>query len=84
MRGAFESVTRVAIEEIIKGHAQPSKFGFVLTAEGFEELTNDLFEFLQTSRTLKAAGDRLIAGGGSPASGSAGGPRSRSTIKPRP
>ena len=81
MRGTFESVTRVAIEEIIKSHAQASKFGYVLSENGFQDLTNDIFELLLTSRTLKTAGDRMIAGGAAP--GSAG-PRSRSTVKPRP
>jgi len=81
MRGTFESVTRVAIEEIIKSHAQASKFGFVLSENGFQELTNDLFDLLLTSRTLKSAGDRMIAGATAPASSN---PRSRSTIKPRP
>ena len=81
MRGTFESVTRVAIEEIIKSHAQASKFGFVLSENGFQDLTNDIFELLLTSRTLKTAGDRMIAGTAAPVAVS---PRARSTIKPRP
>lgn len=56
----FESVTRVAIEEMIRTHARPSKFGFVLTEEGFIDLSSDLFDLLVTSRNLKAAGDRFI------------------------
>lgn len=62
MRGTFESVTKVAIEEIIRGHAQESKFGYVLSPDSFKELTADLFELLLTSRNLKSAGDRLITG----------------------
>jgi hypothetical protein len=81
MRGTFESVTRVAIEEIIKSHAQASKFGYVLSENGFQDLTNDIFELLLTSRTLKTAGDRMIAGAAAPVSTS---PRSRATVKPRP
>lgn len=61
MAGAFESATRVAIQEIIRKHGQESKFGMVLSQEGFESVCDDLFELLQTSRSLKAAGDRFIA-----------------------
>lgn len=61
MAGAFESVTRVAIQEIIRKHSQESKFGMVLSQEGFESACDDLFELLQTSRSLKAAGDRFMA-----------------------
>lgn len=60
MRGLFESVTRVAIEEILRNHAQPSKFGMILTPEAFQELTDDLYNLLVTSRELKSAGDRII------------------------
>ncbi|MEY4632150.1 MAG: hypothetical protein RIQ81_2270 [Pseudomonadota bacterium] len=59
MAGLFESVTRVAIEEIIRNHAQTSKFGYVLTEAAFQDMTDDLFNLLLASRELKAAGDRL-------------------------
>jgi hypothetical protein len=59
MAGLFESVTRVAIEEIIRNHAQTSKFGYVLTESAFQEMTDDIFNLLLASRELKAAGDRL-------------------------
>jgi hypothetical protein len=62
MAGPFESVTRVAIEELIQAHAQPSKFGFILTPDAYRELTNDLFDLLVTSRSLKTAGDRFMQG----------------------
>ena len=61
MAGAFESVTRVAIEEIILAHAKQSKFGWLLTPESFRELTTDIHQLLLTSRNLKSAGDRMIA-----------------------
>ena len=60
MRGLFETVTRVAIEEILRNHTQSSKFGLLVTPEGFQELTDDLYNLLITSRELKAAGDRMI------------------------
>ncbi len=62
MGGIFESVTRVAIEEILRTHTQSSKFGYVLTAESFKELTDDLYNLLVTSRELKSAGDKFVGG----------------------
>ena len=64
MAGPFEGVARAAIQELIETHAQASKFGYVLTHEGFQDLTNDLYNLLVTSRSLKAAGDRMLQGGG--------------------
>ena len=63
MAGAFEFATRAAIDELIQTHAQSSKFGFVLTEEGFRDLSDALFDLLVTSRNLKSAGDRLMSGG---------------------
>lgn len=62
MAGLFESVTRVAIEEILRSHTQASKFGFLVTPEAFQELTDDLYNLLVTSRELKSAGDRMTGG----------------------
>lgn len=62
MAGPFETATKAAIEEIIRAHAQSSKFGYVLSSDGFDRLTADLFALLQTSRNLKSAGDRFLAG----------------------
>lgn len=61
MAGAFESVTRVAIAEIIRNRAQESKYGWVLAGDEFERAVDDLLELLKTSRDLKAAGDRFLA-----------------------
>ncbi len=66
MAGAFEGATRAAIAEIIQNRSQTSKFGLLLTEEAFEEVVGDLFDLLQTSRTLKATGDRMLSGGGVP------------------
>ncbi len=62
MAGLFETVTRVAIEEILRNHTQSSKFGLLVTPEAFQELTDDLLNLLVTSRELKAAGDRMVGG----------------------
>lgn len=63
MAGAFEEATRSAISEIIMNAVQPSKFGYVMSADGFEEICDQIFDLLVTSRNLKSAGDRLIAQG---------------------
>ena len=63
MASTFESVTRVAIKEIITTKANESKFGFVMTHDDLHDICDDLFNLLLTSRNLKAAGDRVMAGG---------------------
>lgn len=63
MAGAFETATRSAISEIIMNAVQPSKFGFVMSQDGFEEICDQIFDLLVTSRNLKSAGDRMIAQG---------------------
>jgi len=62
MAGTFEAVAKVAIEEIITTHAKGSKFGFILTAESLRDVCDDLYSLLETSRTMKAAGDRMLSG----------------------
>ena len=62
MPSPFESVARVAIDEIIKKHLVASKYGHFLTDDGLRDLSDELFEFLQTSRNLKTVGDRVLAG----------------------
>jgi hypothetical protein len=63
MAGAFEIATRSAIQEIILNAVQPSKFGYVLSQEGLQEVSDQLFDLFVTSRNLKSAGDRMIAQG---------------------
>ena len=60
MSTPFETATRVAIEEIILERLEASKFGYFVSREGVRDLTNDIFELLKTSRSLKAAGDRML------------------------
>ena len=62
MPSPFESVARVAIDEIIRKHVVASKYGHFLTDDGFCDLSDELFSFLKTSRDLKSAGDRMLAG----------------------
>ncbi len=68
MPGPFEAATRAAIEELIQNHGQESKFGYVLTHENSKKLIDALFQLLQTSRSLKSAGDRMLTGGMAPPS----------------
>lgn len=66
MATPFESVARAAIEEILMERMHKTKHGFVITERGYNEVVNEFYRFLQTSRTLKEKGDRLITGGISP------------------
>ena len=70
MAGVFETAARAAIVDLIKTHATTSKFGYLLTEDGFDRLTSDLYALLQTSRNLKSAGDRFLANGSTPRRGS--------------
>ncbi len=63
MAGAFEIATRSAIREIIMNSVQTSKFGYVMTEEGLDDISEQIFALLLTSRNLKAAGDRLLTQG---------------------
>jgi hypothetical protein len=63
MRGAMESVTRMALQEMIISHANQSRFGYVLSEEGMKELIDTLYDFFETSRSLKSAGDRMLQHG---------------------
>ena len=60
MRGAMESVTRLALQEMIVAHANQSRFGYVLSEDGMRDLIDTLYEFFETSRNLKSAGDRML------------------------
>lgn len=63
MAGAFEVATRSAIHEIITDAVQESKFGYVMSHEALQQITDQIFDLFITSRNLKAAGDRMIAQG---------------------
>lgn len=60
MSSPFVSVTKVALDEIVKKHTEASKFGFFMTEAQLNNLVEELVLFLETSRSLKAAGDRLL------------------------
>ena len=63
MAGHMENITKMALAEMIQNHSKASKFGFILSDEGYRDLIDTLYEFFETSRSLKAAGDRFIMGG---------------------
>jgi len=67
MTTPFEQATRVAISEIILKHVTPSKFGHFLSPEANQDLCDDIYQLLMTSRRLKAAGDKILAAGPTPA-----------------
>jgi len=69
MSTPFEDATRAAIEEIIQNHCQESKFGFIMSEANLKDATDDLYRLLQTSRSLKTAGDRFISQASQPPQG---------------
>lgn len=79
MAGAFEIATRAAIQEIITDAVQESRFGYVMSHEALQQVTDQLFDLFVTSRNLKAAGDRMIAQGFVPPGASSAGAK-----KPKP
>lgn len=66
MAGQMEHITKMALAEMIQNNSRESKFGYVLTDEGYRNLVETLYEFFETSRTLKSAGDRMISQGSTP------------------
>ncbi len=60
MAGIFETATRAAIEEIISKNVEKSRFGYMLTEDGFQDLTDDIYNLLDMSRRLKDAGDKML------------------------
>ena len=62
MSKVFEAATKVAIREILENHTQSSKFGYFLSEDSLASATNELFELMATSRSLKAAGDKFLSG----------------------
>lgn len=62
MQGTFENVTRLALEEIILEQAKESKFGYVMTEDGFQNLVNKLHEFFLVSRNMRTMGERVLNG----------------------
>jgi hypothetical protein len=63
MAGTMENITKMALAEMIQNHATPSRFGFVMSDEGYRDLIDTLYEFFETSRSLKSAGDRMLTQG---------------------
>ncbi len=63
MAGTMENITKMALAEMIQNHATSSRFGFVISDEGYRDLIDTLYEFFETSRSLKSAGDRMLTQG---------------------
>ena len=62
MAPLFRDVTEAALEEILKKHLSTSKYGYFLAEDSLSDVVRDLFEFVETSRRLKSAGDRYLDG----------------------
>ena len=55
----FQSVARLAIRELITERTKESKFGYFLTEEDLRHVVESLLGFVETSRSVRAAGDRV-------------------------
>ena len=58
----FEQTTKVALEEIVKEGCDQGKFGYFLSEESLQEIVEQLYGFLLTSRELKSSGDMILSG----------------------
>ena len=63
MAGTMENITKMALAEMIQNHSTASRFGYVLSDDGYQGLIDTLYEFFETSRSLKSAGDRMMTQG---------------------
>ena len=61
----FTSIARVAVDDMVKKYLKESKFGYFISDDGINDLVDELVGFIETSRSLKSAGDRLLHGQGS-------------------
>ena len=50
------------MEDILKEHLTPSKYGYFATQEGYRHLIDQMTEFLMTSRSIKSKGDHILSG----------------------
>ncbi len=66
MSGQMEHITKMALAEMIQNNSRQSKFGLILTDDGYKSLIDTLYEFFETSRSLKSAGDRMMSQGVTP------------------
>ena len=60
MKNPFENVTKIALEEILKKHMNPSKYGYFLSTEKKNDIIQELLDFVKTSRSLKTSGDQFF------------------------
>ena len=82
MATPFEIATRAALQDIVKRHGQPSKFGIFFTDDALESLNHELYELLVTSRTLKQAGDRMTMGQPARRPAATARPQERASFRP--
>ena len=60
MSTTFETVSSIAIREIIIDQCKEMKFGYLMTEESLDSICQELTKLLVTSRELKSAGDRFL------------------------
>ncbi|MBI2601476.1 MAG: hypothetical protein HYW48_00320 [Deltaproteobacteria bacterium] len=60
MKSPFLSAARVALDDIVRKHAKESKYGYFLTEDHLQNLVGELLDFVEMSRNLRVAGDKLL------------------------
>ena len=60
MGDPFTETSRVAIEKIVHKNMTPAKYGYFLSKSDLDELKQDFLSFIETSRNLRVAGDKLL------------------------
>ena len=48
MAGTMENITKMALAEMIQNHSTASRFGYVLSDDGYQGLIDTLYEFFET------------------------------------
>ncbi|MDD9952201.1 MAG: hypothetical protein OXT67_11625 [Zetaproteobacteria bacterium] len=61
----FDTVTRVAIEELMREHGRASKYGLFFDDIALEKVVEEVARLFMASRNLKDRGDRLLGRGAS-------------------
>lgn len=59
----FDSITRVAIEELVREHGSQSKYGLFFDESAIKTLVGEVARLFMASRNLKDRGDKILARG---------------------
>lgn len=60
MPSMFQKIATVAIDEMVQSRVTPSKYGYFLSKSDLDKLKQDFLSFIETSRNLRVAGDKIL------------------------